>query len=81
MERTDAIRLVSRAARTPWRMEIRREGRAVILGALGEIVGFTSELNARFIVEAVNDRARVEDVVYHWDIAAVVDGAYKDDTL
>lgn len=72
---------MNKAAPTPWRMEHTREGMAAILGANGALIAVMREVDARFVIEAVNDRARVEQIVYEADIAALVRGAYYDDTL
>lgn len=74
-------RAVVKAAPTPWRMEHPREGMAAVLSANGVLIAVMREVDARFIIEAVNDRARVEQIVYETDIAALVRGAYYDDTL
>jgi hypothetical protein len=69
---------VSKAAPTPWRMEKAREGQAAIFGANGVLVGVVSEVNARLIVEGVNDRAWVERVVYRFDAEQIARDGRED---
>ncbi len=77
----------NKAAPTPWRFEKAGEGMAHVFGANGQFVATVRELDARLMVEGVNERARVEHEVYRreprWeiDIPALVAGAYRDDTL
>jgi hypothetical protein len=75
-----------KAASTPWTMRIITERAAQVLGAKGEIVGTFRILDARLVVEAVNERARVEREAYalEWtaeDVRVLVEGALREGTL
>lgn len=53
-----------RAAKTPLRMEHTREGSAAVIDATGRLIAVMQTVDARLVVESVNNRDLAEQAIY-----------------